>query len=171
MKRALLAAVAALLGSGVACDAFSDLPDEQACHDIPKGGCPAPEESDGNPRANCIDPTCAALYACDGDGHWSLVATCPARDAGTSDARPMADARPEAGERRDVAFVPPGASGGPGCTELESPDCPLSIALDCRPTQCCSCQDLYVCADGGWDLWGECEDGGTIVKGGGLSSP
>jgi hypothetical protein len=168
MKRAAVACSVVFV-SAVACGAFEDLPDQQICHDIPEGGCPAPLETDAGPTANCADPACSALYACVGDGGWSLIAKCPLREGGAVDAHSAEDARREGGQLRDVAFeVPPGASGGPGCTDLESPDCPLSLGLACPSDQCCCCQDLYVCLDGGWDIWGYCDDGGSIVP---ASSP
>jgi hypothetical protein len=69
------------------------------------------------------------------------------------------------GSPRDAGFVlPPGANGG-SCaetaTDLESPDCTVDEALACN--DCCGCENLYVCSDGGWSLWGECGDAGTII--------
>ena len=64
--------------------------------------------------------------------------------------------------RFDVSIdAPPGAYGGPGCVDLEQPDCSLGTALACGGTaDCCGCQDLYVCSNGGWVPWGECTDAG-----------
>jgi hypothetical protein len=163
MRHALLLVVVSTI-CGVACGAFEDLPEEQVCHDIPPGGCPAPLETDGSATANCVDPSCDALYACDGDAGWLLVAHCPGREAGT-DTDAMAGMHPDANDLRDTDFdVPEGASGGSGCVDLQAPDCPLSLALACPKDQCCCCQALWVCADGGWDQWGECVDGGALVK-------
>ena len=41
--------------------------------------------------------------------------------------------------------APFGAFGGPGCADLEPPDCPLGLALSCNA--CCGCEDLFVCID------------------------
>lgn len=164
MRRVLLA-VAIAVACVVACGAFEDLPDQQSCREIPEGGCPAPFETEGDPTGNCADPTCSALYACGGDdAGWTLIAKCPPRDAAVDGSHLPEAESPDAHDLRDVAFdVPPGASGGPGCTDLEAPDCPLSLVLACPANQCCCCQDLYVCMDGGWNVWGECKDGGAVV--------
>jgi hypothetical protein len=165
MNRAFFAVVVLALSVN-GCDAFEDPVEAAPCNDIPEGGCPAPADSDGGVIENCkADPTCSALYACQPTGGWSLLVECPARprEAGVADAR--ADARRDASELRDVAFdVPQGASGGQGCVDLEAPDCPLSLGLACPADSCCCCQDLYVCEDGGWNLWGYCADGGAIVQ-------
>lgn len=132
------------------------------CKDIPDGGCPL---SHG---VACDDPACAAAYACF-EGKWSLDHTCPARDAGPADANDegATDASPPP---RDAGFdVPPGASGGPGCADLLPPDCPLATVIACPSNRCCGCEDLFVCADGGWSTWGACGDGGTLTRA--LSSP
>jgi hypothetical protein len=159
MTRAVATALASL-----ALLACSD-PTFQQCPEIPAGGCP------GVDMTNCEDPTCSEIYQCQQSGVWRAVGSCPVREAGvdagkTRDATFDADGMsiPEASSFRDVDFVvPPGASGGAGCTDLESPDCPLEQAILCAPTQCCGCQELYVCANGGWNAWGVCEDGGAIV--------
>jgi hypothetical protein len=60
---------------------------------------------------------------------------------------------------RDVSIDVEGAFGGPGCVDLQAPDCPLGLAISC-PNGCCGCEDLFVCRNGGWNLWGQCVDGG-----------
>jgi hypothetical protein len=135
-----------------ACSAFDSAPAPQACMDIPEGGCP------GSGTDNCTDPTCASIYTCENDGGWSFSAACPVREAG------VRDARPDVNLRRDVDFdVPPGATGGM-CGDLENPpDCNLSLALACPSDECCGCQNVFVCDDGGWNLWGSCEEVGALV--------
>ncbi len=125
------------------------------CKDIPDGGCPL---SHG---VACEDPACVAAYACNA-GTWTLDHVCAPRDAAIGDAGNDADAR--AHIPRDGAFdAPPGANGGPGCTDLQPPECTLGLALACPNDQCCGCDDLFVCADGGWNAWGTCSDDGGIV--------
>ncbi|HEY1956317.1 MAG TPA: hypothetical protein VGH28_11910 [Polyangiaceae bacterium] len=141
------AAIATLAG---ACDDQGAPP---ACRNIPDGGCP----SQGG--VACQDPSCAAIYACGDDGGWTFVATCPASDGSVQDANVDAPSPSDAGYDIDA---PPGAFGGPGCNALEPPDCPLGTALACPQGQCCGCQDLFVCDDGGWDPWGTCSDDGGI---------
>ncbi len=146
------AGVAALVALAWACN--GEIPVPSACTNIPAGGCPS---SFG---AACTDPTCAAVYACTSTGAWSLVRSCPARDGGA--AAGPSDARGDAPGSRDVEADVPGANGGPGCQDLQSPDCPLGVGLACG-TGCCGCEDLFVCAARGWSLWGTCGDGGAIV--------
>ena len=55
--------------------------------------------------------------------------------------------------------APPGAFGGPGCGDLLEPDGALGVALACGAS-CCGCEDLFVCENGGWELWGTCGDAG-----------
>jgi hypothetical protein len=166
MMRQHLTTFATLLVSLLAC---SD-PTFTACKNIPSGGCPG-----AGGTLNCEDPTCFGIYSCQQDGTWSFVAKCPAHEGGL-DAESSGDGSLDAmnqaeqhAELRDANIdVPPGAAGGAGCmpplgVELESPDCPLEQALACAASSCCGCQDLYVCADGGWNLWGECADGGALV--------
>jgi hypothetical protein len=141
------------------------------CTGIPAGGCLYDESADGS--TNCgADPTCAALYSANSSCAWTLVQKCPgytprpdggaARDGSADASRTDAGFARDA-HLRDVGFVlPPGAGGGPGCEDLESPDCPLEQAVVCG-VGCCGCSDLYVCADGGWNDWGECDDAGEVV--------
>lgn len=135
----------------LACDSG---PAPVTCYGIPDGGCPN-EGTD-----TCIDPTCAAVYDCLADGGWGLDYTCPVREGGAMDA-PVTDSMPsDAGYDVDA---PPGAFGGPGCVDLQTPDCPLGTVLVCGGG-CCGCQDLYVCDDGGWDIWGQCTDAGPVMN-------
>lgn len=142
---ACLALVAAVL---TGCDDAT--PSVSTCRDIPAGGCPLAH------GVACDDPACAAAYACR-DGAWVIDHVCASRDA-SADARPVVDAGPA-----DATIDVPGANGGPGCGPLQSPDCPLATALSCGAS-CCGCEDLYVCLDAGWELWGSCADGGAVPK-------
>jgi hypothetical protein len=123
----------------------------ERCANIPAGGCP-------KSKANvCSDPACEAVYACTPDRTWSLEYACPPRDDGGAEASPIADGT---APPRDVRIdAPPGAYGGPGCEELQLPDCSLGAALECPPGNCCGCEDVFVCESGGWKWWGACERG------------
>jgi hypothetical protein len=163
MRRAFIV-LAVPVACFLACGAFEDSVDQQPCNEIPEGGCPAPADSDASVVENCKqDPTCSALYACQEGVGWSLLAECPAHDAGKADA----DAHRDASPPRDVEIdVPDGAIWGLGCPDLDEcqGDCPLSLALACPAGQCCDCCNILVCEDGGWNIWGYCDDGGTLVK-------
>jgi len=132
------------------------------CTGIPSGGCPG---ADGT---NCADPTCAVIYSRDiTTCAWTFVQACPGyvapHDAGPSnDATDAAvDASPDVA-LHDAGFpLPPGANGQ-GCMDLEPPDCTVEMAVECGK-YCCGCQALYVCSDGGWNLWGECDDAGAAT--------
>ncbi|HEY8074319.1 MAG TPA: hypothetical protein VIF62_09420 [Labilithrix sp.] len=125
----------------------------QPCTDIPEGGCPL---SHG---VACDDPTCEAVYACNANNTWSLDHACPPHDASTGFDANVADASDASLFDANID-APPGAFGGPGCEDLEPPDCELGLVLDC-PSGCCGCEDLFVCNNGGWDPWGTCSlDGG-----------
>lgn len=143
--------VAAALGFAGACD---DGPVPEPCSNIPAGGCPL---SHG---VACQDPACEAIYACRPGNVWELQARCSGQEAGvlgdgstppTEASTPVFDASIDA---------PPGAFGGPGCETLQTPDCALGVVLGCGG--CCGCEDLYVCEDNGWTLWGMCGDGGIV---------
>jgi hypothetical protein len=137
-----------------ACDTT---PVPAACTDIPDGGCP-----EDNGATVCVDPTCDAVYACS-NGKWVFVQKCPPHP---DDAGAPVEASPTDATVPDVAFdAPPGSFGGPGCTDLETPDCSVGTALACVSTaDCCGCQDLWVCQNAGWVLWGTCADGGLAVN-------
>lgn len=144
-----LVAGALVLSGAVGCD---DEAAPRPCTSIPAGGCPL---SHG---LGCEDPACEAVYACLPGDAWELRQRCPARDGGgaphdaaAADAEPSLDA---------AVSLPPGAFGGPGCSSLQPPDCALGVTLACGP-DCCGCEDLFVCEDGGWVLWGACADGGA----------
>jgi hypothetical protein len=133
---------------------------ESVCKDIPSGGCPL---SHTEP---CDDPTCAVAYDCNADGTWSIDHVCAPHDAGADALSDAAlDAHPlEAAAPHDANIVPPpGAYGGPGCEDLQAPDCTLGLALAC-PSGCCGCEDLYVCTNGGWNLWGGCSETTGITQ-------
>jgi hypothetical protein len=132
----------------VACDDEAVPP---PCTNIPAGGCPS-----SHGAAACDDPSCEAVYVCLPNQSWQLDHACPARDAATPP-----DAQPGTTPELDASIdAPPGAYGGPGCEDLEQPDCPLGVALACG-AGCCDCQDLYVCEDGGWSFYGTCGDAGA----------
>lgn len=148
---AVLVSCAAVATLALAC---GDQAIPPPCRDIPDGGCP----SQGG--VACQDPTCAALYTCGADGGWIFVATCPPSDGSVQDASDGASPS-DAGYDVDA---PPGAFGGPGCIPLQQPDCPLGTALVCPNHQCCGCEDLFVCDDGGWDPWGTCSDDAGVIQ-------
>lgn len=132
--------------------ACEDAATPQPCRDVPEHGCPL---SHG---VACEDPTCQAIYACREGNVWELVKTCPGYD-------PDAGALPDAGPSTTIVDAsidaPPGAYGGPGCEVLQDPDCALALALACT-NGCCGCEDLFVCTNGAWTLWGQCSvDGGV----------
>lgn len=137
---------------------------EADCGLIEEGGCP----DKGDAVDQCFDYRCRALYRCVQDpndpatGTWEFRRDCPyqeppeagaptdARDGASSDAAPPRDG----GLPSDL---PPGAFGGPGCVSLQLPDCSLATGYGCS-TRCCECEDLYVCEEGAWYLWGHCQD-------------
>jgi hypothetical protein len=171
MRALVLVAGVAFVGAALAF-ACNDPVLDTYCTGIPTGGCPSDNPStcvhDAGSDGYTGDPTCAAIYSHTPDCIWSLVQTCPGyvapHDAGvdaTLDAHDAATTKDAA--RRDAGFeIPEGAGGGPDCADLESPDCPLEEALVCGAS-CCGCQTLYLCENGGWNVWGECDDGGTLV--------
>lgn len=141
----------------VGCDSE---PNSVTCTDVPDGGCPL-----DNGANVCMDPTCNAVYACGADGGWILQQVCPPHPHDASAPVDASDAG-EGGAEFDVKIdVPPGGNGGPGCTGLELPDCTAAEGLACVNTvDCCGCVDLWVCDNGGWDIWGECVDGGIVLQ-------
>ena len=152
-----LASAAAGIALVWACN--GDVPAAPECKDIPAGGCPSSFGS------ACDDPTCAVLYVCTSVGAWSKVRECPARDAGPDASASddgSTDAPADTRVARDVDIDAPGEFGGPGCQDLQPPDCPLGIAASC-PNGCCGCEDLFVCSGGGWNAWGFCGDGGALI--------
>ena len=142
----------ALLGVAVAC---SSPPTPIECTDVPDGGCPQ-----DNGANVCEDPSCNAVYDCVG-GKWVFDKACPAHPHDASTGPDSGDATMQL---PDVAVdwrVPDGAFGGPGCPDLQLPDCSVGTALACSgSTGCCGCQDLWVCDNGGWITWGTCGDAG-----------
>jgi hypothetical protein len=156
--RAVLAVgLIAILRIAAACE---DTSPPIPCVDAPPTGCPEDFGADV-----CQDPRCDSVYACT-DGHWVFARACGARDgAGAPDATGV-DA--DSGGDRDGppgVDAPMGAFGGPGCVSLQAPDCDLGVALVCSTgVDCCGCQDLFVCVDGGWEPWGTCTDGGVVPR-------
>src|SRR5262249_13595072 len=149
--RASIAWVAFAVLAGFACE---DPPTVAPCKNIPSGGCP---KSHG--AAVCDDPACTAIYACNPDQTWTRIAVCESREAGAADASVrVRDAAP----RDALVDAPPGSYGGPGCSDLQAPDCALGVALGCPADSCCGCEDLFVCDSSSWRLWGRCEGGALI---------
>jgi hypothetical protein len=170
MKRASFFVVTVALGVIVLVFACSDPGFASYCTGIPAGGCPSDDPDtcvhDAGPDGEPGDPSCAAIYSHTPDCMWTLVQTCPGYIA-PKDASETRDAADDSMNPRvtvrDAGFpLPDGAAGGPGCGALQEPDCPLAEAFDCGQT-CCDCQTLYVCVNGGWNVWGECGDGGAVV--------
>jgi len=158
MRRLTFAFCLAALGCALAF-ACSDTTINKTCTGIPKGGCP------GDDSTNCVDTTCEAIYSNDSACVWSFVQKCPGYIP-PHDGPP--DALTEAGDAvaeaplPDAGFtLPSGAAGGPGCEDLENPDCSVATAVACGK-YCCGCEDLYVCVEGGWNLWGGCTDAGLV---------
>ncbi len=158
------AAVALLAGgvgvSGLLLAGCEDVALPEPCANIPDGGCPRKGSQ------VCTDPTCEAVYVCTADRTWQLDSVCAAREAGVvavDAGRDAAVGDATVSRLRDGAIDVPGASGGPGCSALEEPDCPLGAAQACPLSSCCGCDDLFVCANGGWSVWGKCANG-TLTK-------
>lgn len=150
--------VVGLVGA-LACD--GELFVVPSCQSIPAGGCPG---GDDDRVRVCGDPSCSAVYACQWDGGWREVGRCeerPAVDGGG--AQDAGEGGAVGGDDDGGQALPPGASGGPGCRELQPPDCPVALAAACAPASCCECEDLFVCENGGWVPWGTCE-GGRITS-------
>ncbi|MFO0663781.1 MAG: hypothetical protein U0174_07515 [Polyangiaceae bacterium] len=142
-----------LLTSVFACDGEKI---EVSCDQIPDGGCPSAGDAD----LCTADPTCNAVYRCR-DTRWTLVQTCSARPVvlprdAASDASTPSDASLFDGP------LPDGAWGGPGCLDLQAPDCSLGLALSCG-SGCCGCEDVFVCKAGTWTTWGVCQ-GGKVTE-------
>jgi len=159
MLRTRMLLGASLIGAVVAVlAACGDESVPQPCSDIPAGGCPLSR------GLACEDPACEAVYLCRPGNVWELHERCPLREAGTppdADVDVDVDAG-DAGPVFDAAIdAPPGSFGGPGCASLQAPDCALGLALACG-AGCCGCEDLYICADDGWSLWGSCGEGGPV---------
>jgi hypothetical protein len=153
MKLALLAVVLSCLLAAACQDTLLST----QCRNIPQGGCP------GQDPGVCIDVTCVAVYTCQPDGTWVHALDCPPREGGADEGG--ADDASDAAVSdvvtvvNDVNIDVPGAGGGPGCADLQAPDCPLEVAAACGK-DCCGCEDLFVCQGGSWALWGQCVDGG-----------
>jgi len=125
---------------------------QKPCRDIPDGGCPDYDNA-------CDDPTCFATYLCEPDDTWQLDLVCPAKEAGAVVADAATDAVNDVVDHSDADYIDvPGALGGPGCEDLQVPDCALGVAAACS-NGCCGCQDLYVCSNGGWNLYATCDNG------------
>jgi hypothetical protein len=144
-----LSAPLALLAAQSSCN--PETQNDEPCTGIPAGGCPLAHGT------ACDDPACDRVYACRADNVWELDHVCPPHEAGAQvDATALDDAASEASLAFDANIdAPPGAAGGPGCTQLEAPDCPLALVLACQ-SGCCGCEDLFVCESGGWNYYATC---------------
>ncbi|MEO8874178.1 MAG: hypothetical protein ABI461_01215 [Polyangiaceae bacterium] len=155
------AAVVAVAIAGLLAVAFASACDgpplaQQPCRDIPDGGCPAYDNA-------CEDPTCTALYLCEPNETWQLDLVCPPKEAGPAAPDATADAIADVVDHSDADYIDvPGALGGPGCDDLEVPDCALGVAAACT-NGCCGCEDLYVCQSGGWSLYATCGNGAITL--------
>ena len=155
--RAILLVLAC--GAGAVAFACNDGTPDTPCREIPPDGCPAYGSK------TCDDPSCFNIFQCV-LGEWSYDHACPAHDGDASfDAQPPLDAH-RGSQLIDASGIdaPPGAGGGPGCADLQMPDCPLALALACSSGDCCGCDSLFVCEGGGWTAWGSCADGGVTQK-------
>ncbi len=156
-RRGLLGAiiVGAAMGIGLVagCD---DGPVPEPCSDIPAGGCPLSR------GLACEDPACEAVYLCRPNNVWELHEHCPPREAGARGDASLDAGDPATGFDASVD-APPGAFGGPNCRSLQVPECPLGVALACG-AGCCGCEDLFVCEDDGWTIWGSCGEGGLVPE-------
>ncbi len=130
-----------------------------------------PPECPDQGGLGCQDPSCQSTYECNAGGVWSFVQTCPnyvpPPDAGPD----AADAAGDGGPRPDAAFpfaIPPGSYGGTGCIDPIPPDCWLGTVVGCYGSNdpCCGCDTLFLCQDGEYVTWGECEADGGIVNSG-----
>jgi len=148
-----------VVGALLVAPGCNDPPLPATCQDLQPPACPTEYDADV-----CGDLECASVYACD-NGTWSFVQTCPnySPEAGVHPVEAGADTS----SQFDAPFdAPPGAFGGPGCVDLEQPDCSLGTALACTgAADCCGCMDLYVCTSENWVIWGECVDGGLTANG------
>lgn len=153
MRRpAILGAVASAVVLATIVVACNDTTTAEPCTNVPPGGCPLSR------GVACEDPTCEAVYACREGNVWELQRTCPPREAGVPREASAGDAAADATRPFDASIdAPPGANGGPGCTMLQAPDCPLGLALACS-AGCCGCEDLFVCDNGGWSYWATCKE-------------
>lgn len=140
--------LAAAIGVSAACD---DTLIPERCGPLPAGGCP---RAAGDA---CLDRSCSSVHSCSA-GRWIFDHACPPRDAAAA----LPDASTEGGARPADAAIDaePGAFGGPGCADLQAPDCSLGMARGC-PTGCCGCEDVFACRSGGWARVGGC-DGGSL---------
>jgi hypothetical protein len=136
------------------------LPGAFACKEIPEGGCPQRSID------VCVDDACEAVYSCNANAEWTQVRECT-RDVSADAADAGYGANDMTGDSaivsyRDAASGTPdgeGAFGGPGCIALEAPECSLGFALGCHGSDCCGCEDIFVCDQGGWSAWGTCNRG------------
>ena len=163
-SRSVTARIAALLAmamgltAAVACDQGGS--QAKRCSDIPAHGCPLLENDE-----ECVDPTCAAAYACI-DGAWSLAHACAGYDAGPrpdAAADTGADAASSGLQLCDASEIdaPPGANGGASCIDPQAPDCWVGQVLACG--SCLGCETLFTCQNGEQVLWGSCTPDGGIV--------
>src|ERR1700761_658842 len=133
-RLALVAPLAVALALEVL-GACKDPPPPATCADLGPPACPEDNGADV-----CDDPTCASVYSCQ-DGTWVFLHDCSGYDP---EAGPHPVEAGEAGPAFDANVdAPPGAFGGPGCVDLETPDCTLGTGIACVDEPgCCDCTDL-----------------------------
>lgn len=149
----LLVAITVVFAAVLSC---GEEPAAQPCTNVPPGGCPLSR------GVACDDPSCEAVYRCLPGNRWELDHLCAGSDAGSSSKDASSADSSDGTPSRDAGVdAPPGAHGGPGCGALQVPDCALGTALLCGAS-CCGCEDLFVCENGGWTLWGSCGDAGPV---------
>jgi hypothetical protein len=164
---ATLLATAAALTVAAACDDGGAI---QTCEGsvIPSNACEVLEDD-----SECTDPCCAAAYQCVGNT-WSLAHACPGYSASkcSDGATTSVTNLQEAGVCDAAVALPPGANGGPGCIDLEPPDCPVGEVLTCGAASCVqsACEALWYCEDGEWWEWGTCDADGGLVPARGAPS-
>ena len=131
---------------------------------IPSGGCPVGR------GGTCDDVECDALYDCT-SGKWVETKHCSHPDGGAGDAGSDGGREGGAvlGDSGSDACTPihVGMSGATqDCVDLQTPDCPISVAENLCAEQVCSsidCLDFYICKEGNLEHVASCTDDGTFV--------
>jgi hypothetical protein len=122
------------------------LPAAIPCGTIPEGGCPLGR------GGTCDDTSCRGLYDCV-DGVWVSAEVCAGNDGGVPDGGPS-----DGGPCTPITVDRSGEQTN--CTpDLQSPDCPIEVALPCAETACSTgCSDFYLCTSAGWTAVAYCDD-------------
>jgi hypothetical protein len=129
------------------------LPEAVPCGIIPEGGCPVGR------GGTCDDASCQGLYDCL-DGTWVSTKICDRGDAGVPEG-----GAPDGGTCSPITVDRSGEQTN--CSpDLQSPDCPIEVALPCAETACnTGCVDFYLCTTGGWAAVAYCdEDNGFVAS-------